>query len=110
MKKGQPKPRGFHFMVYGLPGIGKTTLASQMPKPVAILDVEGGTGWLYEDLEQVDVYTIEPDEDPAKEVESFLKAAVKGQGVPGSYRSIAIDSVSALRSRYLEQIAGNSLF
>jgi hypothetical protein len=97
-------------MVYGVPKIGKTTLASQMPKPVAILDVEGGTGWLYADLDQVDIYTIEPDEDVGKEIESFLKAAVKGQGAAGGYRSIAIDTVSALRSRYLQELAGGSLF
>ena len=110
MKKGQPTPRGFHFMLYGVPKIGKTTLASQMPKPVAILDVEGGSGWLYADLDGVDIFTIEPDEDPAKEIEAFMKAAVKGTGNPGSYRSIAIDTVSALRSRYLQSIAGNTLF
>ena len=110
MKKGKPTPKGFHFMLYGTPGIGKTTLASQMPKPVAILDVEGGSGWLYADLDGVDVYTIEPYEDPAKEIEAFMKAAVKGTGTPGSYRSIAIDSVSALRSRYLQTIAGSGLF
>lgn len=110
MKMAQPTPRGFHFMVYGVPGIGKTTLATQMPKPVAILDVEGGSGWLYADLDGVDIYTIEPDEDPAKEIENFMKSAVKGVGKPGSYRSIVIDTISALRSRYLQEIAGSSLF
>jgi phage nucleotide-binding protein len=97
-------------MVYGVPGIGKTTLASQMPRPVAILDIEGASGWLYDDLEGVDIYTIEPDEDIGKEVEAFLKAAVTGKGNAANYRSIAIDTVSALRSRYLQQIVGNSLF
>ena len=110
MKKGAPQPRGFHFMLYGPPGICKTTLASQMPKPVAILDLDKGSGWLYSDLDGVDVYTVQPDEDPAKEIHAFLTAATKGQGSPGAYRSIAIDTVSSMRGQHLAHLAGNSLF
>jgi len=109
MKQGQPKPKGFHCMVYGTPGSGKTTIASQMPRPVAILDVEGGSGWLYHELDQVDIYTISPEEDPSKEISAFLKAATTGRGNPSKYRSIAIDTVSALRSRHLQALTGDSL-
>jgi len=110
MKKGIPKPRGFHALLYGVPGVGKTTLLSQMPKPVAILDLDGGTGWLYSDLDGVTVYTIEPEEDPAKEVEKFLMDAVRNRGEAKEFRSIGIDSLSSLRSRHLQSLSGNGLF
>lgn len=110
MKQGQPKPRGFHFLLYGPPGVGKTTLGSQMPRPVAILDVDKGSGWLYDKLDQVDVYTVEPEEDVSKETEAFLKAATKGKGNPGSYRSIVIDTLSSLREQHLQVLAGGGLF
>jgi len=110
MKQGQPKPRGFHFLLYGPPGVGKTTIGSQMPRPVAILDIDKGSGWLYDELDDVDVYTVEPGEDAVKEVEAFLKAAVKGQGQPGKYRSIVIDTLSSLREQHLQELSGGSLF
>jgi hypothetical protein len=110
MKKGIPKPRGFHGMLYGVPGVGKTTLLSQMPPPVAILDLDGGTGWLYHNLDGVTVYTLEPDEDPAQEIERFLLDAVRGRGEAKEFRSIGIDSLSSLRSRHLQSLSGDSLF
>lgn len=111
MKRGAIVPRGFHAMVYGPPSVGKTTLASQMPKPAALLDVEGGAGWLYcpRDLEGLDIYTLEDGADPSKDIESFLKAAVMGVGEIGKYRSIAIDTLAALRSRHLTTLTGGNL-
>jgi len=110
MKKGIPTPRGFHAMLYGVPGVGKTTLLSQMPPPVAILDLDGGTGWLYHNLDGVTVYTIEPEESPAQVIEKFLIDAVRGRGEAKEYRSIGIDSLSSLRSRHLQDLSGDSLF
>ncbi len=111
MRKGVIQPRGFHAMVYGPPSCFKTTLASQMPKPAALLDVEGGGGWLYcaRDLEGLDIYTLEERSDPAVDIEGFLKAAVTGVGEIGKYRSIAIDTLAALRSRHLTQLTGGNL-
>jgi len=110
MKQGQPTPRGFHFLLYGPPGVGKTTLGSQMPRPVAILDIDKGSGWLYDDLDGVDVYTVELGQDVSKETEAFIKAATQGKGNPGTYRSIVIDTLSSLREQHLQEMAGGGLF
>jgi hypothetical protein len=77
---------------------------------MAIMDLDQGAGWLYHDLDGVDVFTIEPDEDPAKEVERFLKAATIKRGDPAKYRSIAIDTISSMRGRHLMHLVGDSLF
>lgn len=41
-----PQPRAQRLLIYGPEGIGKTTMASQMPNPVFV-DVEDGSGHLY---------------------------------------------------------------
>jgi phage nucleotide-binding protein len=99
------KRRGFQFLLYGPPGAGKTTLASQLPRPVAIINVEGGADWLYHDLEGVEIWDFEPGEDMAKSVESFLKVAAKGK----NYSSIVIDTISTFRHAHVDQLAGGDL-
>ena len=110
MKQGMPKPRGFHWMLYGPPGVGKTTVISQMPKPTAILDTDGGAGWLYHNLDNVSVFQLVEDEDPAKAVEDFLKAGALGKGPAADFASVAVDTLSALRGAHLSHLAGGGLF
>lgn len=110
MIKGKPIPKGMHWMLYGPPGMGKTTLISQMPKPVAILDIDKGAGWLYADLDGVDVFSLEEGDDPSKVVLDFVKSMRSGRSPGKDYRSVAIDSLSALRAEHLMHLAGNSDF
>lgn len=111
MEKGVVRPKGIQGMLYGNPGVGKTTVLSQMPKPAAILDVEGGTGWLRaeRDLEGLTIYRLSDREKAADSVEAFLKDAAAGRGEPAKFASIGIDSVSSLRSQHLTELTEGEL-
>lgn len=98
----QGQQLGFSLLLYGPPGVGKTTVASQFPKPLAYANLEGGARWLYHGLDGIDRYDLGDSESPTDGLQALIKAQAR------NYRSLVIDSASSLRSRRLDQLAGNS--
>ena len=78
-------------IVYGQPGIGKTTLACSAPSPV-LLDYDGGVSRM-NGAHQVDTVQIHSWEDTEQALEEIRKA--------GCYRTIIIDTVGKLLA-YME--------
>lgn len=97
-----PGPRGLHMLLYGPPGGGKTTLASQLPRPAQFVDQEGGVGWLKGDQAGLTVVPIRETEDPLARVTACLVDSAR----TGRYLSTTIDSLPALREACLRHRAG----
>ena len=83
----EPRPTAAKLLLYGLPGSGKTTLATKIGKPI-ILDVENGAGYVECDvIEHKDVSTAEDFYNTLKELFSLAKAGKL------EYDNIVIDSI-----------------
>lgn len=103
MNKGTLQPRGFHMLLYGAPGILKTTLACQMPKPLLLLDIEHASGWLDDDVKAgIDVLVPDPSEGFTTGVSNELIKVARLD----SYATVVIDSLTTLRMRELDAQAG----
>ena len=88
-------PTAPKFMLYGLPGTGKTTLASQMDKSI-IVDVEGGAN-----------YIKTPRTPQINSLTEFYQVMVELYRSPKrEYDTIVIDSVDWLMRLVIEQVAG----
>lgn len=82
-------------LIYGTAGVGKSTLASQMPAPL-FLDIEGG-------LNYMDVARTPLLKDP----DEFYQILLELSKTPvGEYKTIVIDSVDWFVRRLSEKIAG----
>lgn len=79
-------------MIYGQPGIGKTTLAVSAPAPV-LFDYDGGVTRI-NGAHQVDTVQIHSWEDTAEALEEVAKAG-------GTYQTIIIDTVGKMLT-YME--------
>lgn len=81
-------------LVYGGPGVGKSTLASQLPSPLFV-DVEGGLNYL-------DVARTPLIKDP----DDFYRVLIEMSKTPvGEYKTIVIDSIDWLVRKLTEKIA-----
>lgn len=81
-------------LIYGGPGVGKSTLASQLPLPL-FLDIEGG-------LNYMDVARTPVINDP----DTFYNYIVELLKTPaGEYKTIVIDSIDWLVRKFAEKIA-----
>jgi hypothetical protein len=89
--------------LYGPPGVLKTTLLAQLPKPLLFLDFEGGAGWLQGvDLNGIDFLSASDSSESATQAcsQQLLQAARSGR-----YRSVAVDSLNSIRQRELDRLA-----
>lgn len=86
-KKSRPQKIAF----YGPEGVGKTTLASQLPSPL-FLDCEGGTDHL--DVARVEIRTIQ----------DFREACVFLMREPHDFKSVVIDTADWLAERDVEEM------
>ncbi len=95
-----PKPietykSSFHFLIIGKPGTGKTFSLLTLPRPLLILDAEGGLNTLLRsnmDIKGIEYESVTDFEDLNKIIDS-LDA--------NRYKSLAIDTYSALQSFHL---------
>lgn len=84
----EPKHSAAKVLLYGLPGAGKTTLATKIGKKPLILDIENGAGYVRGDvIEHKDVNTVEKFYGVLKELLSLAKTGKL------EYDNIVIDSV-----------------
>lgn len=82
-------------LLYGLSGVGKSTLASQFPSPL-FLDLEGGLNYM--DVARTPVLA---------NVDDFYSAILELLKTPvGEYKTIVIDSLDWLVRKIAEKIAG----
>lgn len=88
-------PTAPKFMVYSLPGIGKTTLASKMEKSL-IIDIEGGAN-----------YIDTPRTEQITNLQSFYEVMVELWKAPKrEFDIIVIDSIDWLVRLIIENVAG----
>lgn len=84
----EPKHSAAKLMIYGLPGAGKTTLATKVGKRSLILDVENGAGYVNGDVvEHKDLDTAEKFYGVLRELLSMAKVGKL------EYDNIVIDSI-----------------
>lgn len=84
----EPKHTAYKLMVYGLPGAGKTTLATKIGKNPLILDVENGAGYVEGNvIEHKDLNTVEKFYNVLRELLSLAKVGKL------EYDNIIVDSV-----------------
>lgn len=96
----QATPTAPKLMIYGLPGVGKSTLASKLKKPIFI-DIEGGLNYM--DVDRTP--TLSSHEEVSAclhELMAFAKAEKR------MYDTIVIDSVDWLVRKIVEKAAGIS--
>ena len=80
-------------LIYGIPGIGKTTLLGMLPGKTLIIDIDKGTRVL-SDCENVDVVRISEDLHEIAEILNELTTKCM-------YKNVAVDSLSELESGLL---------
>lgn len=85
----------YHFLIIGKPGTGKTYSLLTLPRPLLILDAEGGLNTLVRSGENIDDIEFESVTD-FDNLNSMLDKIDYSR-----YKSIAIDTYSALQSFHL---------
>jgi len=88
---------GHRILLYGPGGIGKTTLAAQLPGPVVFFDLDESLGRLGVDAQTVEVRTF-----------ADLRAALAADGWDG-VRSIVIDTATRAEELAIEHTLANTL-
>ena len=81
---------GFNFLIYGLPGSGKSTISSTFPKPILYVDTENGTKYIETEM---DVVLIKEWSD-VKEILELIQT--------GEYKTVVWDVVDEVYELYLQ--------
>lgn len=96
----QATPTAPKLMIYGLPGVGKSTLASKLKKPIFI-DIEGGLNYITVDRTPTLATYKEA-------LNVLLNLSAYGKAKKRPYDTIVIDSADWLVRKVVEQAAGIS--
>ena len=83
-------------LVYGVPGIGKTTFASKFPAPL-FLDIEGSS----EQLDNDDIIRVDPTPATYRELLSVIDQL---QNDPQGFKTLVIDTADWLEGMIIRQI------
>jgi len=95
-KASELEAKPIRALIYGEPGVGKTTLLATLPKPVAILDFEGGAAVRLRGEEDIYIAEIGNYEE--------LKEALKELENLKDIKSIAFDGFSVFLQALLDEI------
>jgi phage nucleotide-binding protein len=90
------RKKTLNVMIYGEPGVGKTTFAATAPRPMLWLEAEGGTHSIA-DTEGIDIVRVGGLES-YREVLRFLTAN------PDAYESVIVDSMTETQAAILKEI------
>ena len=90
------RKKTLNVMIYGEPGVGKTTFAATAPRPILWLEAEGGTHSIA-DTEGIDIVRVEGLES-YREVLKYLHAN------PDKYKTVVIDSLTETQAAMLKEI------
>ena len=83
-------------LFYGIPGVGKSTLAASFPKPL-VLDIEGSTGRL--DVDRVELRNQTFDDGPGSIMDWTRKLGRESH----EYQTLVIDTIDWLEPKIWEQ-------
>lgn len=89
---------GLKVMIYGRAGVGKTTLAKTMPRPILVLDFEGGILALMNEPEIL--------VSPIQSI-SDLMLAVSELATDTHFRSVVFDGLSIFVKRRVQELRAN---
>ena len=95
-KASELEAKPLRALIYGEPGVGKTTLLATLPRPVAILDFEGGAAVRLRGEEEIYIAEIGSYEE--------LKEALKELEALKEVKSIAFDGFSVFLQALLDEI------
>jgi len=95
-KASELEAKSLRALIYGEPGVGKTTLLATLPRPVAILDFEGGAAVRLRGEEEIYIAEIGSYEE--------LKEALKELEALKEVKSIAFDGFSVFLQALLDEI------
>jgi len=99
-KASELEAKPIRALIYGEPGVGKTTLLATLPKPVAILDFEGGAAVRLRGEEDIYIAEIGSYEE--------LKEALKELETLKEVKSIAFDGFSVFLQALLDEITAKA--
>jgi len=89
--------RKLRILIYGEPGVGKTTLLSTLPRPCLVIDFEAGADLRLRGEDDIYIAEIESGEDLKKLLNQLPK-------FPIVFKSIAFDGFSVFVDRLLKEI------
>lgn len=90
------RKKTLNVMIYGEPGVGKTTFASTAPRPMLWLEAEGGTHSIA-DTEGIDIVKVAG-------LQSYRDVLAYLYENPDKYKTVVIDSLTETQAAILKEI------